>query len=81
MDLNLRKAEIIVKAYFAGYSFWKAVGKVKRNAIELDGDELYDTETGKTVGEIDTATDEQIRELLKIKKNPLQRVQEKFIKR
>ncbi|MBV4439271.1 hypothetical protein KM799_08470 [Clostridium tyrobutyricum] len=75
MDLNLRKAEIIVKAYFAGYPFWKAVGKVKRNAIELDGDELYDTETGKTIGEIDTATDEQIREVLKTKKNPLQRIQ------
>lgn len=65
MDLNLRNAEIIVKAYFEGYSFWKAVGKVKRNAIELDGDELYDKETGKTIGEIDTATDEQVKNLLR----------------
>ncbi|MBV4430707.1 hypothetical protein KM803_05080 [Clostridium tyrobutyricum] len=65
MDLNLRKAEIIVKAYFEGHSFWKAVGKVKRNAIELDGDELYDKETGKTIGEIDTATDEQVKNLLR----------------
>lgn len=75
MDINLRKAEIIVKAYFAGYSVRKDVEKVKRNAIGLDGDELYDKETGETIGEIGTATDEQIRELLKTKKNPLQRIQ------
>lgn len=44
--------------------------------VKYDIDELYDMRTGQTVcQDITTATDEQVRDLLQIKKNPLQRVQ------
>ena len=55
------------------YGYKEAINKVK---YDIDGDELYDMETGQTVCEdITTATDGQVRNLLQIKKNPLQRAQ------
>ena len=55
------------------YGYKETVDKVK---YDIDGDELYDMGTGQTVCEdITTATDGQVRNLLQIKKNPLQRVQ------
>ncbi|MFL0198320.1 hypothetical protein ACJDU8_22550 [Clostridium sp. WILCCON 0269] len=56
-----------------GYGYKKAVDRVK---YDIDGEQLYDVETGRTVcQDITTATDKQVRSLLQIKKNPLQRVQ------
>ncbi|OAA91229.1 hypothetical protein [Clostridium ljungdahlii] len=48
------------------YGYKEAVDKVK---YDIDGDELYDMRTGQTVcQDITTATDEQVRDLLQIKK-------------
>lgn len=53
------------------YGYKEAVDKVK---YDIDGDELYDMRTGQTIcQDITTATDEQVRDLLQIKKGPLQR--------
>lgn len=55
------------------YGYKEAIDKAK---YDIDGDELYDMKTGQTVcQDITTATDEQVGNLLQIKKNPLQRVQ------
>lgn len=56
-----------------GYGYAEAIEKVRYG---VDGDELYDMETGETISNIDHATEEQMRILLQIEKNPLQRVHE-----
>ncbi|ADK16213.1 hypothetical protein [Clostridium ljungdahlii] len=53
------------------YGYKEAVDKVK---YDIDGDELYDMRTGQTIcQDITTATDEQVRDLLQIKKALCQR--------
>jgi hypothetical protein len=68
----LRQCDMAVNFYFDGYTAHEAVRKAK---YDLDDDEIYDMETGQTIGEIELATDEQIRILLQTEKDPLQRVQ------
>ncbi|MFL0197320.1 hypothetical protein ACJDU8_17395 [Clostridium sp. WILCCON 0269] len=52
-----------------GYGYKEAVDRVK---YDIDGEQLYDVETGQTVcQDITTATDEQVRGLLQIKKELL----------
>ena len=74
MDVLERKISEVQHLVLDGrYGYMEAINKVK---YDIDGDELYDMKTGQTVcQDISTATDEQVRNLLQIKKNPLQRVQ------
>jgi hypothetical protein len=74
MNISERKVfEVQHLVQDKNYGYKETVDKVK---YDIDGDELYDMGTGQTVcQDITTATDEQVRDLLQIKKNPLQRVQ------
>lgn len=73
MESVKKKADKVVELVQSGnLGIKEAIDRVK---YDLDGDELYDVKTGKTICDIDTATDEQVRILLQTKKDPLQRVQ------
>lgn len=67
LSKKIDKVESLVLEHNYGYK--EAIDKVR---YDLDGNELYDIKTGQTVcHDISTATDEQIRNLLQIKKDPL----------
>ncbi|PRR85998.1 hypothetical protein [Clostridium luticellarii] len=71
MESIRKKADKVVELVQSGnLGIKEAIDRVK---YDLDGDELYDVKTGKTICDIDTATDEQVRILLQTKKDPLQR--------
>lgn len=73
MESVRRKADRVVELVQDGnLGIKEAVDRVK---YDLDGDELYDMKTGKTICDIDTATDEQIKILFQAKEDPLQRAQ------
>lgn len=59
----LDKVEDLVFEHNYGYK--DAIDKVK---YELDGDKLYDPKTGQTLNSIDEATQNQLEEILGIKK-------------
>ena len=72
MDALTEKVDKAVKlVQDKGYGYAEAIEKARYG---IDGDELYDMETGQTIVNIECATDEQIAQLLQIKTNPLQRV-------
>ncbi|WP_373845218.1 hypothetical protein [Clostridium sp.] len=73
MDALIKKVDKAVKlVQDKGYGYAEAIEKVRYG---IDGDEFYDMETGEIISDIDHATEEQMRILLQIEKNPWQRVQ------
>ncbi|MFL0198412.1 hypothetical protein ACJDU8_23010 [Clostridium sp. WILCCON 0269] len=71
--LKKDKLEMAVRLYFKGYTLNEAFEIVRHDDIQLDNNgKLYEPCTGETVcQDITTATDEQIRSLLQIKKRAL----------
>lgn len=68
--IALRSYRVLKKAAWKGvfehdYGYKEAVNKVK---YELDGDNVYDPETGETLNSIDEVTQNQLEEILDIKK-------------
>ncbi|MFU0784274.1 hypothetical protein [Clostridium sp.] len=74
METIRKKADMVVHmVQNENLGIKEAINKVVD--LDLDGDELYDMKTGKTICDIDTATDEQIKILFQAKEDPLQRIQ------
>ncbi|WP_368490816.1 hypothetical protein [Clostridium sp. BJN0013] len=67
------KLEMAVRLYFKGYTLNEALEIVRHDDVCLDSDgKLYEPYTGRTVCEdVGDATDKQIAQLLKIKRESL----------
>lgn len=60
-ETALYKVQDLVQKY--NLDIRSAISKIK-GSCDLDGELVYDTSTGETLNDIDTATDEQIKSLL-----------------